>query len=93
MADFGQELGPEIDVEDTKDTKKFKPAYTPRMVPPPPEGTPQPAPQTDRLMYNPANAAAIAQEKFFQGQALAARNTPPAPGTPVERFIPPTDAQ
>jgi hypothetical protein len=36
-----------------------------------------------------ANAQAIAQANIIQNQAMMERMTPPAPGTPVETFVPP----
>lgn len=78
------------DVAAAVDRAANLPTSEPRMVSAPPEGTPLAPPQPDRLSYNPASAAAIANEKFIQAQALAVRDTPPMPGTPTDTYKPPT---
>jgi hypothetical protein len=78
------------DVAAAVDRAANLPTSEPRMVSAPPEGTPLAPPQSERLSYNPASAAAIANEKFIQARALAARDTPPMPGTPTDIYKPPT---
>lgn len=83
---------PEVPVEAPVASEEVATKAAPDLIGMPPGYEPKPAEAPAEPVVD-ENAQAIAQARIIQGQAMMNRMTPPAPGTPVETFVPPAAAE